>query len=118
MLIGYYSLFMQTLCAWSAKEHNLLQLITVKFPFSHREQEYDHRPLFILPPSILTVSCNEYIGKYELGKSHSEMDFITNEYDSTITSHTKPLTAAVYDSYYEQVPPYSTFFSRAVYFTN
>ncbi len=75
-------------------------MITVKFPFSQRQQEYGHKPLFLLSPSILTVSCNEHIGEYTLGAAGNVSN---NEGGWGIMSHCKPLTAAVYDPLYNQV---------------
>ena len=76
-------------------------MTTVKFPFSQRQPEYGHEALFLLSPSVLTVSCNEYIGEYKLGIGGTAG--VPNGGGWGIVSHPKPLTAAVYDSLYDQV---------------
>ena len=87
----------QILCAWDIKEYILLQKVNVKFPFSQRQPEYGPTVLTILPPSTLAITCNEYIGEYRLGTSGS----VCSRW--SVVSHLKPLTAAVYDSCFQQV---------------
>ena len=96
----YFSLSLslsQVLCAWDIKEHTLIQSITVTFPFHGPQPSYGLKPLFLLTPSILTVSCNNHIVEYHLGTLSS----FTTKW--SVLSHAQPLTAAVYDSRYDQV---------------
>ena len=92
------TLLLQMLCAWDIREHALVQMVTVKFPFSQRQPDFAATVLSLLPSSTaLTLTCNEYIAVYRLGLGRSSRN---NLYP---TSHSQPVTAALYDSYLHQV---------------
>ena len=91
-------LSLQMLCAWDIKEHALVQMVTVKFPFSQRQPDFAATVLSLLPSSTaLTLTCNEYIAIYRLGLERSSRNTVC------ATSHSHPMTAALYDSYLHQV---------------
>lgn len=74
-------------------------MITIKFPFSLRPHDYDHKVLFLLSPSELTVTSNEHIGQYNI----TLPDTSQRDGRGLIKSHMKPLIGVVYDQRYYQV---------------
>ena len=90
--------FFQMLCAWDIREHSLVQMVTVKFPFSQRQPDFAPTVLSLLPSSTaLTITCNEYIAIYRLGLERSSRNTLY------ATSHSQPVTTALYDPYLHQV---------------
>jgi WD40 repeat protein len=85
------------MCAWDIYEHTLLQTVSVKFPFSQRQPEFSSTVLFLLSPTKLAVTCNEYISVYPLG------DTSTTIRKGVVMSHAKPLIGATYDPRLQQV---------------
>ena len=93
----------QLLCAWDLYEHVLVQKIHIRFPFSQRLPDYGPSVLSLSPsrdhPTLMII-CNEYIAELKIGASRSGL---SGEGGVALTSHTHPLTAAVYNPHLHQV---------------
>ena len=98
--IIYYSAFLFTfkvLCAWDIFGHELVQSISLKFPFSQRLPDFGSSILHSFSLNTLTITCNEYIAELKLGMSLG----VANQ--SAITSHSHPVTTALYNPHLHQI---------------
>ena len=70
MNVSSLPILLQSLCVWDIREHNLLQTVSVKFPFTQRQPDFGPCPLLLLPlPSTtLIISCNEYLARFSLNE--------------------------------------------------
>lgn len=88
---------LQVLCAWDVFEHDLLQTVSVKFPFSQRQPDYGPSILSLLPTHTLTITRNEYIAQFNIGVSEGLGTKLR------VTSHQHPVTTALYNPHFHQV---------------
>ena len=99
ILIKFFSF--QALCIWDVTEQCLLQMVTVKFPFSHRQPDFGTSILCCLPSpgttATLAIACNQNIAKFKLGSSTQ------SNRRWGVVSHQTPVTAVLYDSGFNQV---------------
>lgn len=84
---------------WDIREHHLLQMVSVKFPFTQRLPDFGPSPLTLLPhPSpTLTITCNEYIARYTLSAGQS------SDAEGAGLSHAHPVCAVLYSPVLHQV---------------
>lgn len=91
------SVSLKALCVWDIYTHELVQSVSIKFPFTQRLPEFGPSSLRTLHTDTLIVMCNEYMAELRLTSTVGGVN------RSTATSHAHPITAVLYNAHLHQV---------------